>query len=875
MQENWHSKSVEETLSFLGAKREGLSSADIEAKRERFGLNKIGASKQTSFWKLFFHQFANPLILILIAASLVKLSLSSFVDGSVLLFTVALMVLISFFQEAKAEKAMQALKQLSAHKTKVRRDGKVEQILSEKLVPGDVILLEIGDKTPADARVIETKNLKMNESMLTGESVLVEKREDPVPSDAILAERSNMLYEGTVVGYGKGAAVVVQTGMETELGKIAQNIESIETEPTPLQKDIASISRGILVMIFWIVWLLAGLSFYQGMPLIDIFLLCVAAAISAIPEGLPVAFTVTLGAGMRLMAKKNAIIRKLIAVETLGTTSTICSDKTGTLTLNQMTVTSLFSSGSAAGIPLKDASLDPVQRKTLEIGVLCNDSTVTEEKGAPKILGDPMEGALLLAARGCGLSVENLHRSFPRLGEIPFLSESLYMATLHKTEKGRMICVKGAPEKLLSFSSEILTKEGLKKLEGASQEQIKLALEEMAKKGLRALAAAYLDIEGDGKSLKEEDFRGKLAFAGLFGMIDPPRKEAIESVEICKKAGVRVVMITGDHPLTARIIAEQIGIPADQVLSGKELGEMEESVLKEKVREVSVFARVEPSHKLRIVRAFQSHGDCIAMTGDGVNDAPALEAANIGIAMGISGTDVAKEAADIILTDDRFDSIVAAVEEGRAILNRLRNVCALLLMTCFGELFGLILSVLVLGLPPLLPLQILWINLVSGSIIAVPLGLEPKTGQEMTRPPRRSNAKLIYTGMVYRIALIALLLGTSVFFIFSHSLPLFPLEKARTIVLSSILIFEWLLALHMCSQEKMFGFIKNSWLLLSLGCAITLHFSILHIPPLSRAFHITPLSLQEWTLAFLPGITIFCLEALRKALFPRLFDAGK
>lgn len=865
-EENWHLKSVEEVLSSLETKKEGLSSSEVEKRLAEFGPNKIEASKRTPIWRLLFRQFVNPLILILLAASIVKLSLSSFLDGVVLLLTVALMILIGFFQELKAEKAMQALKKLASHKTKVCRDGKPNLIPSEELVPGDLILLEMGDKIPADARLVEARNLKIDESMLTGESLPVEKGILPLENDLAVADRKNMIYEGTVVAYGKGTAVIVQTGIRTELGKIAKDIQEIVPEPTPLQKSVSSLGRGILGVIFLVVLLLAGISLYRGMPLIDVFLLSVAAAISAIPEGLPVAFTVTLAAGMRLMAKKHAIIRKLVAVETLGVTSTICSDKTGTLTVNQMTVATLYSFDRTVDLNKEPVPDDPVFRRILEIGALCNDSLVSEEEGRTQILGDPMEGALLMAAQGISLD------PLPRVSEIPFVSENLYMATLNASGTKRIVFVKGAPEKLLSFSSSILTTNGLKKLE---PQPIKEAIDQMTNQALRLLAVGYLELEDNAATLEEADFKGKLIFAGIFGLIDPPRKEAIESIALCQKAGIRVVMITGDYPLTALTIAKQMGIPTAGVFSGKELEAIGEEELKEKIKKISVFARVDPSHKLRIVKAFQANGHCVAMTGDGVNDAPALEAANIGIAMGISGTDVAKEAADMILANDRFDSIVSAVEEGRAIFNRLRNVCALLLVTCFGELLGLILSVLSTGLAPLLPLQILWVNLVSGSIIAIPLGLEPKTGNEMNLPPRDPASKLLYPGMVYRIIVLAALLGLGSFLVFLNTYHVYSLEKARTLVLTSLVIFEWLIALQMRSEEETLGFFKNPWLLISLASAFLMHLCILYIPPISGLFHIVPLTLTEWSIALIPGILIFSLEGLRKKWLPALFRKGR
>ncbi len=868
MDDNWHLKTVEETFITLKSGLKGLTHIDAKKRLREFGPNRLETSKGPSAWVIFFRQFMNPLILILIVASAVKLFVSGFLDGAVLITTILLMAFIGFFQERKAEKAMRALKKLAAHKSKVIRNSKVEMVLTENLVPGDLILLEMGDKVPADARLIEVKTLKIDESMLDGESIPSEKHSRALEGTPVVADRENMVYAGTVVSYGKASAVVVATGMKTELGKIAASIDEIHPEPTPVQRSIQSIGNWMLVIVFIAIALFALISFYKGMPWIDIFLLGVAAAVSAIPEGLPIAFTTTLAAGMNEMAKRNAIIRKLIAVETLGSTTAICSDKTGTLTLNQMTVTTLYTFERTVEVGQHCECL-PLFKQMFEIGALCNDAHLSKEGGEFKTIGDPTEGALLSVAAKAGFQFNS-----PRLNEIPFLSETRYMATLHETELGKRIYVKGAPEKVLSLCGLIQTQNGTIPLEGAAKEQIQQAIDQMTEKALRLIAVAYLDSS----DLIEEAFTGKLIFAGIFGMIDPPRKEAMEAIHSCRQAGIRVSMITGDNKKTALAIAKELGISTRHALTGEELSALSDPELKERSKTTSVYARVEPAHKLRIVRAFQSNGQIVAVTGDGINDAPALEASNIGIAMGLTGTDVAKESADMILADDRFDSIVAAVEEGRAIFNRLRNVCAFLLTTCIGELFGLILAVFFIGLAPLLPLQILWVNLVSGSVIAIPLGFEPKIGDEMKHPPRDPHSMLLYPGMLYRIGFLAILLGAGTFSIFYYTYHHTSLEKARTMVLCALVAFEWLIALKMRSEElpiRKIGIFKNPSLLLAIGVALLLHLLILYIPALQVLFHTQPLSLSEWGIALLPGISIFILETLRKEFLPNLFSAGK
>ncbi len=877
MSPDWHSKTIEEIFIALKTSRHGLSDAEAKARLAKVGPNRLSVSKGPSRLMQFFRQFLNPLIFILIVATFIKFFLSNFLDGGVLLFTILAMVFISFFQERKAEKAMQALKKLSSHHSKVKRNGKTEILLSENLVPGDEIFLEMGDKIPADARLIEAKGFKVNESALTGESFPVEKDTHPLSGFQSLADRSNMVYTGTVAAGGRGVAIVVATGMATELGKIAASIDEITPEPTPLQQSITSIGNWMLVIVFFVILLFAGISLYQGMALADVFLLGVAAAISAIPEGLPLAFTITLAAGMSVMAKKNAIIRRLIAVETLGATTIVCSDKTGTLTHNIMTIKTLYSLDKVVLIDQEAADYkDPVLRRILEIGALCNDALLSEEKEEYEVIGDPTEGALLVAASEAGIDLQQLVATQPRLAEIPFLSETLYMATLHTIGDKRYIYIKGAPETILSMCQFALTHQGPVWMDENCRQKIDSGIDQMTRQALRLIAVAYCEVDPKTHSLTEDHFEEKLIFAGMFGMIDPPRKEAIESIATCKKAGIRVVMITGDNQLTAEAIASRLGLSTKDVISGKELQTFSDEDLADAVRESSVFARIEPADKLRIVSSFQSLDHIVAMTGDGVNDAPALEKANIGIAMGKKGTDVAKEAADMILSDDRFDSIVAAIEEGRAIFDRLRNVCAFLLTTCFGELFGLILCVLFIGLAPLLPLQILLLNLISGSLIAIPLGFEPKSGHEMEQPPRDHKLGLIYNGMIFRIIYMAFLLGLGAFFIFNAHYT--NIEKARTLVLTSLVLFEWLIAFQLRSSElplRKIGALKNRPLLMAIAGALSLHLCILYIPLLNELFHTQPLNLAEWGVALVPGALIFIIESLRKEFFPKLFSNGK
>ncbi len=879
MDVSWHTQPLEQVFSQLQTSQEGLSSSLAKERLQSHGPNRLSGKERFSWMRLLLRQILTPFVFILILATIVKYFTSGWVDGSVILMTIVVMVLIGFLQEMKAEKTLAALKNLAAQRSKVKRDGAWQEILSDDLVPGDVILLETGDKVPADSRLIHVSNLKVDESMLTGESIPLTKGIEALEEKTPLAERRNMIYSSTVVVYGKAEAVVISTAMQTEVGKIATSIQEIATEPTPLEKDLHSIGRWMIVIILAASVFFAMLGLYAGMSIIDVFLLSVAAMVSAIPEGLPAAFAVTLAVGMRLMSRKNAIVRKMSAVETLGSTTVICSDKTGTLTRNQMTVVSLYVAGETLflGNGHEQCQKSENCKLALEIGALCNDARIVKKEGR-EFFGDPTETSLLAAAIQERRDPEALNAAQPRIAEIPFTSETFYMATLHKVGEKAVVYLKGAPEKVLSLCSQVRLADQAAALDEGKRNEIEKVIHEMTKSALRLIAVAYVDVEAQTSQMKEDLFAGKLIFVGLFGIIDPPRKEVMGSISLCKKAGVRVIMITGDNPLTAEAIAKQLEIPANGVVAGKELSEANEEQLRKIVQETSIFARVEPSQKFRIVQALQKSGHIVAMTGDGINDAPALEAANIGIAMGLSGSDVAKEAADMVLTDDRFDSIVAAIEEGRAIFNRLRNICALLIATCFGEMISLILCVAFLGLAPLIPSQILWINLIAGSLVAIPLGLEPKTGQEMAVPPRDPKSRLIYRGMLYRILMFSALLGLGAFFLFDYLILTTSLEKARSMIFTAVIVFEWVAALEMRSDEipsRKLSLMRNMQLLTVLLIVIAVHLSILYVPSFRFLFQTIPLTLSEWVLVLIPAGGILAIESLRKEFFPRLFNKGK
>ncbi len=893
MAEQWHNLSPDETLRALNSKRSGLSETEAKTRLLQYGPNELKAKKKIPLIVVFLRQFLSPLIYVLLAAVIVSVVVGHFIDAAVVAGVLLLNAAIGLIQETRAESAMEALKKMAAPRARIRRDGSIEQIPAREIVPGDILLLETGDKVPADARLIEISNFKVNESALTGESMPVDKHTKALGEVVPLADRKNLAYMGTIVTYGKATAMAVATGMSTEIGKIAAAIQEIKPERTPLQKSISKLSRYIIVIFLGILVLLVVVGILSGLGWLEIFLLAVAAAVSAIPEGLPAVVTVVLSVGMRVMANRNAIIRKLVAVETLGSAAIICSDKTGTLTLNEMTVQRLYVDGQWIEVTgegyepwgeiIPDGhEVSPGSEKTLSlhlrIGALCNDALLTCEREFCGIYGEPNEGALVVVAAKAGLDKEKLAKAFPRSDEIPSQSEKQYMATLHPRDGGRVVYVKGSVERLLAMSKYHLKGNGVVLLGEDDAQAILEANTAMAREAMRVIATAYLDLPSEFEELGEEDIRGNLVFVGLAGMADPPREEAKEAVGLCAQAGIKVVMITGDNKVTAESIARQLDMPTCRAITGAELQELSDEELSQQVDTISIFARIEPLHKLRIVNAFKSHGHVVAMTGDGVNDAPALKAAGIGIAMGITGTDVAREASDMVLADDNFASVIAAVEEGRAIFNRLRNVIFFLLSTNLGELLALILAISFVGQAPLLAIQIIWVNLVTDTAAAIPLGLEPKFGDELKQSPRHPKVGLIYPGLLLRIGFMAILMGVGITLIFNWAQARVSLEEARTIAFCSLVTFEWFRAFNARSDEYTIfrlGVFRNRWLIISILAAIVLQLAVIYLPFFQVAFSTVPLAIDKWGIAVMAGGSLFIIEETRKFRFPRLFSLGK
>jgi Ca2+-transporting ATPase len=719
----WHAVPAPDAFDLLRSTPDGLTGSEARKRLERYGPNELQETRRISPWQILLEQFKNVLIIILLIATVISFFLGHGLESVVIAVIVLFAVLLGFVQEYRAERAIEALRQMTAPTATVMRDGEEVRIPARDLVPGDVILLSTGDRIPADARLIEAINLQVEESALTGESVPVEKHVHPLGYDNLpLGDRRNMVYAGTSVTYGRGRALVVATGMHTEFGKIARMLQTVETVRTPLQENLDRVGNVLARAAFVVVGLIVALGLLRGQPVIDMLIFGIALAVAVVPEALPAVVTISLAIGVQKMAKRNALIRRLPAVETLGSTSVICTDKTGTLTKNEMTVRTVFTAGQSFAISgagyapdgeffLEDRPVAPPEPLllTLKAAALASDARLLKkEEGSWAIKGDPTEGALIVAAAKAGLWKDALDAENPRIHEIPFSSETKRMTTLHQTAEDATAYAKGAPEVILEGCDFVLSADGVQPLDDARREQIMRQAQDMASQALRVLGVAFKP------GATPDNAATGMTFLGLIGMIDPPRPEARDAIATCVQAGIRPVMITGDHPLTAQAIARDLGLlDGGRIVAGAELEAMSDEQLKRQVQNISVYARVSPAHKLRVVTAWQANGHIVAMTGDGVNDAPALKRADIGVAMGITGTDVTKEAAAMTLTDDNFASIVAAVEEGRGVFSNIKKYLMYLLSSNIGEI-GLMAGATLLGLPlPLSAVQILYVNLAT------------------------------------------------------------------------------------------------------------------------------------------------------------------
>jgi len=875
----WHTLEVAEVLTRLGADpTRGLSRAEATGRLATVGPNELEAAQRVSPWAVLLDQFKNVLIAILLAAVVLSAFLGHGIEAIAIAVIVLFAVLLGFVQEYRAERAIEALRQMAAPTAAVVRDGEEVDIPAREIVPGDLILLRAGDKVPADGRIVEAINLQAEEAALTGESVPVEKYTTPQADTTLaLGDRRNLVYAGTAVTYGRGRAVVVATGMTSEFGKIAQLLTAVESPRTPLQENLDKVGRTFARVALAVVAVIVALGLYREQPFLEMLIFGIALAVAVVPEALPAVVTISLAIGVQRMVRRHALIRRLPAVETLGSTSVICSDKTGTLTKDEMTVRKVFVGGcmlevSGAGYDPRGAFVrdgSPIEPPAplvmlLRAGALASDAHLVcgsenERPGSATatgwlVRGDPTEGALVVAAAKAGLDKLKLDAQFPRSNEIPFTSERKRMTTLHSTPDGVVAYSKGAPEIILNSCAQQLTESGTVRLDTATRDTILAHARDMASAALRVLAVAYKS----NATLKKAE--SDMTFLGLVGMIDPPRPEAQAAIETCKQAGITAVMITGDHPSTAQAVARELGIlKHGRVITGTDLDTMSDAELERAVRDIEVYARVSPSHKLRVVMALQKNGERVAMTGDGVNDAPALKKADIGVAMGITGTDVAKEAAAMTLTDDNFASIVAAVEEGRHVFANIKKYLMYLLSSNIGEI-GLMASAVLAGLPlPLSAVQILYVNLATDGFPALALAVDPPEPDLMRRPPR-SPSSGIFTRPIVILMSAGGLWSTAV------NLGLFAwalntgrsLHEAMTMTFVSLVLIQFFKAYNYRSdrQSVVLRPFANHWLNIAIAWELVLLAAIVHVPFLQTPFGTFPLPLVDWLIVIVLAFSV-------------------
>lgn len=891
--EKWHSLSIEDVVRLLKTNCEtGLTSEEAKRRLELYGPNEIPEEKRFVPLKILFEQVKSLLVWLLIFATIASVMIGELSDAIAIAVILVLNIVLGFIQEYRAEKAVELLRKLATPKAKVLRNGIETEIPSTEVVPGDVVILRAGDRVPADLRLVECVNLKIDESLLTGESEPVEKTIEPLPESTPLPERRNMVFMATTVTYGRGKGIVVATGVKTEFGKIAESVRREEREVTPLQRKMEHLGRILTAIIVALVFLVLLEELMEGLDIYEALMTSISLAVSAVPEGLPAVLAITLALGVQKMARRNAIIRRLSSVETLGSATVICTDKTGTLTKNEMTVVRIFVNGefvkvTGSGYEPKGEFLseggalnpldDPTFRRLLEICLLCNDSRLVYDDGTWRIIGDPTEGALTVLAAKSGLT-ENLRKVIPRFSEVPFDSARKRMSTAHIMPNGKKVLyLKGAPAVVLELCNRIEEFGSVRPLTEEDRGLILKATSSMAKEALRVLALAYKELDDNVTKITEADECG-LIFVGLVGMIDPPRPEVPKAIRVAKEAGIKVVMVTGDHKDTAMSIAKQIGIIESDddslALTGSDLDKMSDDELYEVADKVVVYARVSPEHKLRIVKALKRRGHIVAMTGDGINDAPSVKVADIGIAMGIRGSDVTREVADLILADDNFATIVTAIEEGRTIYDNIRKFIRLLLSANWDEIGAVFVSAM-LDLPlPFTPAQILWINLVTDGLPALALGVDPPEPGVMKRPPRDPKEK-VYAGMelFFLVSIVLALISWIVPFWYALEFLSRPLHEARTIAFTQAVIFELILSLNSRSEERfVFRSLRtlfaNKHLILAVLVSLALQLAVLYLPPLQYIFDTVPLDIIDW-------IFVLAFGSLSILLYPRVFDTRK
>lgn len=863
----WYKKSKNEILQELNVdEKNGLSSTEALRRLEKYGKNKLETKKKKTLFKQFLSQLKDVMIYILIIAAIISAFLGEISDALIILLVIIINAVIGVIQESKAEKALDALKELSTPKALVKRDGSLKEILSEDIVPGDIVIIDAGRYIPGDLRLIDTANLKIEESAFTGESVPSEKDASFLPDKEIpIGDQNNMAFMSTLATYGRGVGVVVGTGMNTEIGKIAKMIEQEENDETPLQKKLSELGKILGFLAVGICILIFIISFFQGRDLLEMFLTSISLAVAAIPEGLPAIVAIVLALGVQRMVKKNAIIRKLPAVETLGSVSIICSDKTGTLTQNKMTVTTVYTNDSY--IKESDFNLNDNESKLLvDCMVLCNDATYSEKSQT----GDPTEIALLESPFKLNILKEKLEKEFKRIDEIPFDSDRKLMTTVNLVDdKKARVFTKGALDSILSICNKISING---KLLDFTKEYKAKVLENsniMSDKALRVLAFAYKDISKENIVL--DSLEKDLVFIGMVGMIDPPRLEVKDSIKLCKSAGITPVMITGDHKNTAFAIANELGIAEDisQAITGHEIDRFKEEEFNEKIINYRVFARVSPEHKVKIVKAFKSHGNIVSMTGDGVNDAPSLKAADIGVAMGITGTDVSKGASDMILTDDNFSTIVSAVEEGRKIYLNIKKSIVFLLSCNLGEILTLFTAILLNWNSPLQPIHILWVNLITDSFPALALGVDKTKEDVMNNPPRNPKESIFIKSDKIQLIINGVLIGGITLFAFKLGERLYAdsLIHAQTMAFVVLSVSQLFLSLSLRSNTKSafsLGIFSNKYLVYSILLGIFLQVIIISISFIANIFKVTPLLLYDWIVVILVSLIPFAINEILK-----------
>ncbi|WP_442506269.1 cation-transporting P-type ATPase [Novipirellula sp. SH528] len=890
----WHHTAADEVVRLLKSdSKSGLDRFEVEARQRHFGSNSIPVRGGPGPLIRFLMQFHQPLLYILLTAAVITALLDEWVDASVIFGVVLVNAIIGYLQESKAAKALEALARTTLTEARVVRSGETRNVPSTELVPGDVVLLQSGDKVPADLRLLRSRDLQVDESALTGESVPTEKKAIELRLETPLAERRNMAYASTLVTYGQGRGVVVATAAKTEVGRISELISLADVLETPLTRKIAKFSRVLLVVILLLAAVTFAVGVWRGQAKFEMFMAAVALAVGAIPEGLPAAVTITLAIGVARMARRRAIIRKLPAVETLGGTTVVCSDKTGTLTVNQMTVLEIWAasqrlttSGSGyeptgkiqvCGDEQAEILTSAAVRHCLQTGLMCNDSQLMSTDSGWKVQGDPTEGALIAVAGKAGLDGKQLDTQMPRLDTIPFESQHQYMATLHDNvaDHARHLYVKGAVEVLLSKCPLAMTASG--ETCPLDVAMVHHQVEAMAAEGLRVLAFAGKQLPPATREISHGDV-GDLVFYGLQGMIDPPRPEAVAAIKACQTAGIRVKMITGDHAKTAQAIAQQLGLDgtdtgnnhAPIVKTAHDLAGTSDQQLIEVADQVAVFARATPELKLRLVRALQANGHIVAMTGDGVNDAPALKQADIGVAMGIGGTEVAKEAADMVLTDDNFASIEAAVEEGRGVFDNLTKFIVWTLPTNMGEGLVILAAIFVGVALPILPVQILWINMTTAVLLGLMLAFEPKEDDIMTRPPRDPRAPLLTGELIGRIILVSLVMLVGAFGSFEWAIGRGYSEVVARTVSVNVFVMVELFYLFNCRSltKSMFaiGVFSNRWIGLGVATMLVLQLAFTYVPIMNRIFHSAPIGWDAWWRILLTGLATYMIVGFEKWL---------